>query len=276
VRTFALTDYVQARAARQAAKRGIAEHDPRAIIYCSITAALLWPRPGAIFLDAIAADNRPGRHGVWQRPVERRRLRQAPLILAWSARAVPQPPPNLVVVPPAIPDEPPPSGPRDIAAVTYAGNPVKRRLELVLEAWRAARRESETLIVTGTEACEPEPGVEYAGELGADEFRGLLARARTFLAAPQREDFGIAPLEALACGCALVTTPAPGAYPALDLARRLDNRLVANELPAAIRLALDDPAPDYAQRAAGLLAPFRRRNVDQTVANHVLPRLLGA
>ncbi len=74
VRTFALTDLVQARAARRAALEGIARHDPRAIVYCSITAALLWPRPGAIFLDSLAAENRPGRHGIWQRPVERRRL----------------------------------------------------------------------------------------------------------------------------------------------------------------------------------------------------------
>src|SRR5207302_11312891 len=88
VRTFALTDYVQARAARRAAVRGIEEHDPRAIVYCSITAALLWPRPGAISLDSIAAENRPGRHGIWQRPVERRRLAQTPLVLAWSEQSL--------------------------------------------------------------------------------------------------------------------------------------------------------------------------------------------
>ena len=36
-----------------------------------------WRRaPGAIRFDAPAAGNRPGRHGLWQRPVERRRLRE--------------------------------------------------------------------------------------------------------------------------------------------------------------------------------------------------------
>ena len=35
------------------------------------------PRPGAIRFDAPAAGNRPGRHGVWQRPAERRRLAAA-------------------------------------------------------------------------------------------------------------------------------------------------------------------------------------------------------
>src|SRR2546423_14949452 len=88
VRTFALTDFVEARLARRAAVLGIAEHDPESLIYCSITAALLWPRPGAISVDSIAAENRPGRHGIWQRPVERRRLAQTPLVLAWSERAL--------------------------------------------------------------------------------------------------------------------------------------------------------------------------------------------
>ena len=77
VRTFALTDLVQARTARATAVRGIEEHSPRAVIYCSMTAALLWPRPGAVWLDSVAAENRPGRHGVWQRVLERRRLRPA-------------------------------------------------------------------------------------------------------------------------------------------------------------------------------------------------------
>jgi hypothetical protein len=81
VRTLALTDFVWARAARAAAVEGIARWDPRAIVYSTMGAALLWPRPGAIRYDAPAAANRPGRHGVWQRPVERRRLREAPLLV---------------------------------------------------------------------------------------------------------------------------------------------------------------------------------------------------
>ena len=42
------------------------------------------PGPGAIRFDAPAAGNRPGRHGIWQRPVERRRMRDAPLLVPWS------------------------------------------------------------------------------------------------------------------------------------------------------------------------------------------------
>src|SRR4051812_15863169 len=67
VRTFALTDLGWALAARRAAQGALREHDARAVVYAATTAALLWPRPGAIRFDAPAAANRPGRHGVWQR-----------------------------------------------------------------------------------------------------------------------------------------------------------------------------------------------------------------
>ncbi len=71
VRTFALTDLAWAVAARRAAQRALDGLEPRALLYSTSTAALLAPRPGAIRFDALAAGNRPGRHGVWQRPLER-------------------------------------------------------------------------------------------------------------------------------------------------------------------------------------------------------------
>jgi glycosyltransferase involved in cell wall biosynthesis len=176
--------------------------------------------------------------------------------------------------------------PRDLAAVTYAGDPVKRRLATVLDAWSSARRDGEQLVVTGLPPDAREraqglrdrlsrEGVEVAGRLDPADFRVLLGRARVFVAAPRIEDYGIAALEALACGCLLVTTPSRGPYPALDLARELDGRLVADELAGAIRIALDDPRPDYAERAAELLEPFSRDAMDRTVAERVLPRLLA-
>src|SRR5215218_4437127 len=79
----------------------------RAVVYSSTTAALLAPRPGAIRFDAPAARNRPGRHGAWQRPVERRRFREAALLVPWSEGGLaeaPQPHADAVVVP--VPVEP--------------------------------------------------------------------------------------------------------------------------------------------------------------------------
>ncbi|HEX3975034.1 MAG TPA: glycosyltransferase [Solirubrobacteraceae bacterium] len=278
VRTFMLTDFVQALAARRAATRGIADHRPRVVVYCSITAALLWPRPGVIWLDAMAAENRPGRHGVWQRLVEPRRLARAPLVLTMAPdslaplREAARPP--AVVVPVAVQSSGAGAQRRDVDVLAYAADPVKRRLDYVLETWRRARRGEEMLVVTGIERSTDVPGVRFTGRVAPDEFRALLRRARVLVAASRREDFGIAQLEALADGAMLVTTPAPGSYPALRLARELDPRLVAEDLAPALRVALDDPVPGYAARAAELVAPFSREAVTATLSQHVLPRLL--
>jgi Glycosyl transferases group 1 len=278
VRTLALTDLVWARAARAAARLGIEEHRPRAVVYCTVTAALLWPRPGAIRFDAPASGNRPGRHGVWQRPVERRRLREAPVLVPQVAGALEEagsPGAPSVVVP--IPVEPsgPPGGERDIAAITYAANPSKKGLDRVLAAWAVARHGDEELVVTGTDRVPRADGVRAAGSVAPDEYRALLRRARVFVTAPRREDYGLAQLEALADGCVLVTNAAPGPYAALSLAGELDARLVGDELAQAIRTALDDPSPGYAERALAAIAPFRRQAVDATVRERLLPALLG-
>jgi hypothetical protein len=277
-RTFALIELAWALAARRAARAGIAAHGPRAVLYSTTTAALLAPAPGAIRFDAPAAGNRPGRHGIWQRPVERRRLAAARLLVPWSDGALaeaPRPHAPAVVVPVPVAPSGPLRGARDIAAVTYGANPHKKGLDRVLAAWREARREDETLVVVGLEGAD-EPGVRYAGMLPRAELRALLRRARTLIAAPRREDHGIVQLEALADGCQLVTTPSPGPYAALALARALDPRLVADALALPIRIALDDPAPGYAERAAEALAPYSPAAVDRVVAEALLPRLLAS
>lgn len=283
VRTFMLTDLVQAVAARRTAQRALDNLGVSrvgtgpAIVYCSMTAALLWPRPGAIWLDALARENRPGRHGLWQRQVETRRLAASPVIMAMASAALDSLPgahrPPTVVVPVSV-DPSGPAGPRDVDVVAYAGDPVKRRLDVILDAWGRARREGETLVIAGLTRSSAPPGVRFAGRLPPSAFRALLRRARVYAAAPRREDFGITPLQALADGCRLVTTPAPGAYPALALARQLDPRLISADLAGALRTALDSPDPDYALRAANLLAPYGTAAVQSRLARDVLPRLL--
>jgi glycosyltransferase involved in cell wall biosynthesis len=314
-RTLMLTDLRWAYAARRAARDvldRVPDRPPRAVIYSTVTAALLWPRPGAILFDAPAAANRPGRHGLWQRPLERRRLRQAPLLLPASAGALEEATAALggtldreraLVVPaPIVP--PPPGGDgaasrpaldvdanghpldppeRDIDAITYAANPHKKGLDRVLEAWRRVRRQGERLVVAGiSRRGLRESGftvlddeVHVVGLLSAGKYRALLRRSRVFVCAPRREEYGLAQLEALSEGCLLVTTPAPGAYVALGLARELDPRLVGEDLGAALRQALDAPPAGYAARAAELVAPFTAAAVDRIVADQLLPRLLG-
>lgn len=324
LRTLAALELAWALNARRAAITGIREHNPRAVLYSSTTAALLAPAEGAIRFDAPAAGNRPGRHGLWQRPVERARFKAAPLLVPWSEGALdeaPTPRAGAVIVPMPVD----PSGPRerkDIAAITYGANPDKKGLDHVLAAWARDARPGEELVVAGideatgrewlrrasvdggdsghgratpvngehppasgeagfaaTGVARPRPttrpelgAVRFTGMLSREEYRALLRRARVFITAPRREDYGIAQLEALADGCMLVTNDAPGPYAALPLARALDPRFVGDGLD--LRTALDDPAPDYADRAAAALAPFTRAAVDRVVATELLPRLI--
>jgi glycosyltransferase involved in cell wall biosynthesis len=287
-RTMAASELAWALSARRAAR---AAGPARAVLYSSTTAALLAPRPGAIRFDAPAAGNRPGRHGLWQRPVERRRFRDATLLVPWSEGGLaeaPRPHARAVVVP--VPVEP--SGPpdrKDLAAITYGAHPEKKGLDRVLAAWAAARHDGEELVVAGLDEAawaarrsarsstsrRPD-GVRFAGALPRAEYRALLRRARVFVTAPRREDHGIAQLEALADGCALVTTAAPGPYAALPIARSLDPRLVGDDLAGALRAALDAPADGYAERAAEALRPYAHAAVDRVVADELLPRLLDS
>jgi hypothetical protein len=204
----------------------------------------------------------------------------------------PQPSPGAaartLVVPLPVEPSAPPGSARDIAAITYAGNPRKKGLDRVLAAWRRAREglgESGELIVAGATSEElrdagidlaAEPGVRDAGRLPREQYRALLRRARVFVTAPRREDYGQAQLEALADGCLLATTPAPGPYAALPIARRLDPRLVDGDLAPALAAALAHPDPGgYRVRALRELEPMRAAAVQRLVAEELLPRLLG-
>ena len=283
VRTLALTDLLWARASAAAARSALAAEQPRAVVYSSVTAALLWPRPGAIRFDASSAENRTGHDGIWQRPMERRRLAEAPLLIPTSAAALAASPAAgsdavVVPIPVAASAAARPPAERDIAAITYASDPEKKGLGRVLAAWAQTRRGDERLVVAGLDASRvpnPGDGVELVGKLGPEQYRDLLGRSKLFLCAPRREDYGIAQLEALADGCQLVTTEALGGYEALALARELDARLVGDDLASAIRTALDDPRPDYLDRAAKLLEPYSPAAVQRIVNEQLLTRLLS-
>jgi hypothetical protein len=293
-RTMALTDLGWALATRAAARRALAEPGPppRAVVYSSTTAALLWPRPGAIRFDAAAAGNRPGRHGVWQRPLERARLRAAPLLLPWSEGALQEAgaaPDRALVFPVPVARSGPLPAERDVAVLTYAANPVKKGLDAVLAAWSVlegspARPAGAELLIAGTSPHElaaagidagAVSGARVLGPLTREEYRALVRRARVFACAPRREDHGLAQLEALADGCRLATTPAPGPYAALPIASALDPRLVSHDLAAALRTALCEPSPGYAERASRALAPFAPAAVDELAAERLLPALLA-
>jgi glycosyltransferase involved in cell wall biosynthesis len=277
-RNAAVTDLVEALAARRAA----GEVDPRAYIFSSVTAALLQRTPEvpwAVRFDSTAAENRPGVWGAWQRARERRVLERASLLVPWGAQGGP----GLVVRVPV--EEIEPAAERDIDAIAYAGYPRKRGLDLLCAAWAKVARPGERLVVGGVEPDRavswlercgvPEPpGVEWRGLVAREEWLRLVARSRVFVNASRREDHGLAQLEALSAGCALVTVPSPGPYEALPLARQLAPELVSEDLGSALHAGLDlaDPA-GYAARARELLEPFRPAAVQRVVADELLPAL---
>ena len=295
-RQIAVTDAVEALAARRAA-RGI---EAGVVVYSTVTAALLQRPAGAyaVRFDAPAALNRPGLSGAWQRARERRVLSRARVLLPWgeaaaraAASALTGARPPILTLP--VPVDPPAPAPvRDIAAAAYAGYPRKRGLDLLCAAWAAARPADGRLVVGGLDREKgvawlrrcgvPEPpGVDWAGALPRDRWLETVARARLFVNASRWEDHGLAQLEALAAGAALVTVPSPGVYEALPIARSLAPALVAREVSAAALadalragLELDDEALEgYAARARPALVRFSPEAVRRVLVEQVLPAL---
>jgi hypothetical protein len=298
-RFYPAIDLVEVVAARRAAASALRRHDPRAVVVSTTTAAMLAPlgdRPYAVRLDAPAALNRPGRRNAIQHALERRRLRDARLLLPLSRaaeRALPRGSAPSVVVPMPIAASGP-SGSRGRTAVAYTPDPKAKGLDVLGEAWRLAAISDARLLVFGIDAgrgraflarygiAEP-AGLEWRGTVPRSEFRAALRQALVHITSARWEDWGQAQLEALADGVLLATTPAGGPFEALGFARALAPRLVAAEVSApalatAIRAAFElspDERADYQRAAAVHLEPFREEAVQAAVAREVLPALLG-
>jgi glycosyltransferase involved in cell wall biosynthesis len=307
-RSMVLTDVVQALAARRAAD-GV---NARAVIYSSITAALLQPLrgPHAIRFDTIAALSRPGVGGAWQRRREPDVLARADLLLPFGeaaaetalgaagvaaeagSTAAGATGPDVVVLPAVV--EVAATAAADAPdATAYAANPEKRGLDVLCAAWATAAPEGARLVVGGIDRPDAlrwlarqgvaEPvGVEFAGAVSRERWIGLVAGSRVYVSAARYEDWGIAQMEALAAGTPLVTVPTPGPNVALPTARQLAPELVAADLGApalavALRAGLafgDDDRARYAVAAARALEPYSDAAVRAIVADRVLPALL--
>jgi glycosyltransferase involved in cell wall biosynthesis len=298
-RGYPVNDLVEAAAARRALREALGRR-PRAVVFSTVTASLLRPPldiPYAVRLDSPAALNRPGLRNRVLHVLERRRLAGARLTLPWSEAALAALPgdaaPPVVLPPPVLPSGPP-ERQRERLAVAYVPDPKAKGLEILCGAWARADLEDARLAVFGLEreralrhlartgVAEPS-GVEWRGMASGDEFRAALRHCRAFLASARWEDFGQAQLEALADGALLATVPSGGAYEALALARELAPELVAPELTAeafapCIRAAFeldDDRARAYRDAAAARLAAYRPEALRRTLAERVLPALLG-
>ena len=300
-RGYPLNDLVEMHAARRAVRSAVERLEPRAVIVSTTTAAMLLPRlpmPYAIRFDAPARLNRPGARNAFLPLLERRAMRRARVTIPLSvagAEELPEGAARPIVVPPPI-DPSPESAPaeRDRLAVAYVPDPKAKGLEILVGGWAAAGVEGARLAVYGLDpgwarshlrrTGTPEPdSLDLPGMVPAAEFRAALRRARAFVHGARWEDWGQAPLEALADGALLATVPAGGPYEALRLARLLDDRLVAERIhPAALAPAIraafempDEDARAYRERAAELLQPYRSEAVQEVVARELLPALFA-
>jgi hypothetical protein len=300
-RGYPINDLVDAAAARRAVAAALARCRPRALVLSTVTAAMLAPSlelPYAVRLDSPARLNRRGLRNRPLHALERRRLGTATLVLPWSEAARDALPPGAapaVVLPPPVVTSGPRRGPAERLAVAYVPDPKAKGLDVLCAAWGQAAIDGARLEVFGidperarrhlarTGVAEP-ASVTFRGMVGAGEFRSALRRARAFVGAARWEDFGQAPLEALADGALLVTVPSGGAFEALRLARRLEPRLVARAvapgpLAEAIEAAFamdEEPVAAYRESAAELLGPYGPEAIVETVRELVLPVLLGA
>ena len=298
-RAYPLTDLVEAAAARRALAAALDRHSPRALVISTTTAAMLAdPRglPYAVRLDAPACLNRPGAQNAGLHALERRALARARLVLPWSEAgraALPAGHAPAIVVPPPIERSGELPWRRDPLAVAYTPDVKAKGLEIVCGAWAAADVRDARLEVFGV---HPEPavahlrrtgvavpeGVEFRGKTPPEQFRAALRRARVYVGGARWEDFGQAPLEALADGALVATVPSGGPFEALALARELAPELVAAAVDAAalataVRVAFELPEPraeSYRAQASQLLERFRGEAIARTVAGQVVPALL--
>jgi glycosyltransferase involved in cell wall biosynthesis len=300
-RGYPVNDVVEAVAARRALDAGLRLHAPRALVISTTTAAFLIGDPGvpfAVWLDSPARLNRPGVLNAPLHLLERRQLARARVLMPHSPGTVAALPagsaPSVMVPPPlpAAPGEPNPA--RERFAVGYTPDPKAKGLALLCAAWEQAALPGARLLIAGIPperaraflarrgAVVP-PEVELVGMLPQPSFRDLLARARVFVSAAEWEDFGIAPLEAIDRGAALVCAPAGGPFPALALARALaPDFLAADRSPASLARALETAfsAPPerlaaYRVAARAELEPYRPEASVARIAAEVLPALLG-
>jgi glycosyltransferase involved in cell wall biosynthesis len=300
-RGYPVNDVVEAIASRRAMTAGMRRYHPRALVLSSTTVAMLVGRPPvpyAVWLDSPARLNRPSLLSKPLHTLERRQLARARVLMPHSPGTVAALPagaaPSVMVPPPvpAAPGEPNPA--RERFAVGYTPDPKAKGLALLCAAWEQAALPGARLLIAGIPperaraflarrgAVVPSD-VELVGMLPQPSFRDLLARAHVFVSAAEWEDFGIAPLEALDRGAALVCAPAGGPFPALALARALAPDFVAaDRSPAALARALEaafSAPPErlaaYRVAARAELEPYRPEASVARIAAEVLPALLG-
>ena len=226
-----VNDVVEAIAARRAFAAGLRRHRPRALVFSTTTAALSGRDPGvpfAVWLDCAGTPQPPGSGRIPLHVLERRQLTRARVLMPHSPGAVAALPRGRradradLATGPAGADSAPICGsrsrsathpirrPRGSRCCARPGSRPSYRARACVIAGIPRERAVDFLARRGVRLP---PGAELVGMLPQPSFRDLLSRARVFVSAAEWEDFGIAPLEAIDRGAALVCAPGRWSVP---------------------------------------------------------------
>jgi glycosyltransferase involved in cell wall biosynthesis len=190
-----------------------------------------------------------------------------------------------VIYPPVDTDTFTPDGVREPFYVTASRMVPYKRIDLVVEAFAAMPHHRLVVIGDGPEAkrirARGAPNVEFLGQQPLEVLRDRLRRARAFVFAAE-EDFGIAPLEAQACGTPVVAYGKGGSRETIrPLGQPGPTGLFFEEqsVPAIVaaveRFEREGSVidPDACRRNAVRFAPdrFRRELVEYVEAVHRAP-----
>jgi glycosyltransferase involved in cell wall biosynthesis len=177
-----------------------------------------------------------------------------------------------LVYPPVAIDAPPPTGPRGDSYVTLSTLTKYKRVDLAIHACNAARR---PLTVIGDGPDRPRlralagPTIRFVGHANDVERARLLGAARALIF-PNEEDFGIAAVEALACGTPVVAYGRGGLTETVEDGRTgvfFTEQSVASVNSAIDRLQRIDIDRDRLRMAAQRFAPANFRSQIQGIVD---------
>ena len=188
---------------------------------------------------------------------------------------------STVIYPPVDIDNFTPEGPREDFYVTSSRMVPYKRIDLIVEAFAAMPERRLIVIGDGPEASRIRerggPNVQFLGYQPFPVLRDHLRRARAFVFAAE-EDFGIAPLEAQACGTPVIAYAKGGVVetiPGLGSPRAagvLYDRQEAQALRCAVATFEAESSrftPEMCRQNALRFAPTRFR---QELADHIEAR----
>jgi alpha-1,3-rhamnosyl/mannosyltransferase len=138
--------------------------------------------------------------------------------------------------------------------VVAIGGARRRGLPVAVEAWAQARAEgaAEDLVVIGTEAPAPRPGLVAAGRVPDEQWADLLAGATALCYPTRYEGFGMPALEAAASGVPVVCARTGPLPEVMGDAPEWCEATTVPAIAAGLKRLLADPARQSERRQAGL------------------------